>query len=359
MRGVVTEGGAAVLVDVPIPIPAEGHLLVRVQTCAVNRLDILQSTGKYPPPKDAGPVLGVEICGTIVSIGPGCRGSWVEGEQVIALVTGGGYAEFCVSDERTTWRNTWPELSLSQLCAIPEAMMTSYQLLFLVANVRHGETALLHAAASSIGQALIQMCVRKGVRVLATCRSPDKAALCARLGASEVIVTDSAGGGGFADKVKAATKGQGVQHVLCPVGDAYFGENLDSLAVDGRYTLYGNLSGSAEQPEQLGSGVLSRLLAKRIALLPSTLRGRSPDYKATLAAALEEDEDCGLSAIGNGDGQLKIEVDDVFSLESFAEAHAKMRSNSNTGKLCLTVTQTADAIEFFRGELERVQERYK
>ena len=357
MRGVVSESGVAVLKDVPIPIPREGQLLIRVQTCAVNRLDLLQAAGKYPSPKDAGPVLGVEICGTILSVGVGCRGDWCEGEQVVALVSGGGYSEFCISDERTAWRNRWPDLGLGQLSAIPEAMMTAYQLLFLVGNVQRGETVLMHAAASSIGQALIQMCVRKGVRVYATCRSADKAALCLQLGATECLVLGEGGGSGFAERVKALTRNQaGVHCVFCPVGNAYFHENVESLAVDGRYILYGTLSGASKE---LGGAVLGKLLGKRIAVLPSTLRTRSPDYKADLAAAVAADEECGLSAIGEAEGNIKILVDEVFALEDFAEAHTKMAANRNMGKLVLTVTETANASEFFRRELSEIVDRYK
>jgi len=174
-----------------------------------------------------------------------------------------------------------------------------------------------------------------------------------RLGAAKALVVDSPS---FADDVKSATqKGLGVQVVVCPVGNSYFNGNVDCLAIDGRYVLYGNLSGATQD---LGPAALSKLLAKRVSLLPSTLRSRSLEYKADLAAALAADAECGLSAIGEGEGQIKIKVDEVIPLEHFATAHAKMASNANAGKLVLTVTQTADAIEFFRAELDKVQQRW-
>ena len=144
--------------------------------------------------------------------------------------------------------------------------------------------------------------------------------------------------------------------VICPVGNAYFFENIESLAIDGRYTLYGSLSGTEKE---LGGTVLAKLLAKRIAILPSTLRGRSREYKAELARALTEDEDCGMSQIGDRDGCIRIKVDEVFPLEAFNEAHTKMARNSNVGKLVLTVTEVSGAIESFRSELSSVMERYK
>lgn len=352
MRGVLAAEGAASLQEIPIPIPGEGQVVIRVQCCAVNRLDLLQVSGAYPPPRGAGPVLGVEVAGTFVSAGEGCTGEWIEGETVCALITGGGYAEFCVASEKTTWKceRLVPALSLAQLASIPEAMMTAYQLLFLVAKVQRGETVLLHAAASSIGQALIQMCVRKGVRVIATTRSPEKRDVCLQLGASECFVV-SASPVSFSGAVLQSAKG-GVDAVLCPVGNSYFAENVSSLAVDGRYILYGMLSGAVEEP---GQNALGKLLAKRISLLPSTLRSRSDAYKAELGALLAADEDCGIGAIIPSNYQ--IHVDEILPLERFVDAHAKMASNSNVGKLVLTVTANASAIEFFRAELDGVMKR--
>ena len=349
MRGVVAADGAATIKEIPIPIPGEGQVVIRVQCCAVNRLDLLQVSGAHPPPRGAGPVLGVEVAGTFVSAGEGCTGDWREGETVCALAMGGGYAEFCVASEKTTWpcARLVPTMSLAQLSAIPEAMMTAYQLLFFVAEAKRGETVLLHAAASSIGQALIQMCVRKGIRVLATTRSLDKRETCLQLGASECFVVS----GSFSAEVLQAAKG-GVDAVFCPVGYSYFTENVASLAIDGRYILYGTLSGAAEEP---GPNVLGKLLAKRISLLPSTLRSRSDAYKAELGARLAADEECGISAIIPS--KYQIHVDEVLPLERFADAHAKMSSNSNIGKIVLTVTANASAIEFFRAELDTVMKR--
>lgn len=355
MRGVIAKDGKAVIIsDMAIPIPPDGHVLIRVQCAGVNRLDLLQITGAYPPPCNAGPILGVEIVGTIISISIGCQLPWTEGEQVIALVSGGAYAEFCVADERTVWKNCFPCLSLAQLAAIPEAFMTAYQLLFLVAEVQQGDTVLIHAAASTIGQTLIQMCVRKGIVVFATCRSAEKCTTCRSLGASECFLISNETPL-FADAVKTANKGCHVQHVLCPVGNSYLHENVSVLAVDGRYTLYGTLSGG----EVLGYTVLSKLLSKRISLLPTTLRSRSASYKAHLAKLLKDDPDCGLMALRESENKMQVLVDSVYSLDNCAEAHLKMSRNENVGKIVLTITDAASAIEFFKAELDGMKERYR
>ena len=225
--------------------------------------------------------------------------------------------------------------------------MTAYQLLFMVGQVKRGETVLLHAAASSVGQALTQMCVRKGIRVLATTRSHGKVAVCKQLGAECFEVSSPT----FSEDVLRVAQG-GVHAVFCPVGNSYFAENCACLAVDGRYILYGMLSG---QTEDLDPGVLGKLLAKRISLLPTTLRSRSDSYKAELGARLSSDEECGLPALLSS--YFSILVDEVLPLERFAEALAKMKSNANIGKLVLTVTSNASAIEFFKAELDGVLKR--
>ena len=223
---------------VELPYPMGREILIRVQAAALNRLDLYQAKGSPPPPGTSA-ILGIEVCGTVIERGADCVLDFVVGEAVMALLSGGGYAEFCVADERTVFRAI-PSLSFPQLAAIPEAFLTAYQLCFFVAKLEAGDSVLLHAAASSVGQAAIQMLVRKGIKVFATSRSEAKLEVCRALGAhaflpSQPIDGGGSGGGGkaqikFAEAVKRANGGVGVTAVLCPVGADYVTENLEVLA---------------------------------------------------------------------------------------------------------------------------------
>ena len=359
MRGcIVVDGSATCVEDLPIPIPAAGELLLRVQACAVNRLDLLQVRGIASPPPGVTEVLGVECVGTIVSRSSDCRSDFAEGEQVVALVSGGAYAEFVASHESTCFRTTTtPQLagarSLAELASIPEAFMTAYQLLFFVSRVSPGESVLIHAGASSVGQALIQMCVRIGVAVFATSRTRQKCALCKSLGAADCFLLPPEDAR-FADKVIDANHGP-VHHVLCCIGHSYFYENVHALAVDGTYTLYGTMGNAGCTAASSEANWMPKLMAKRIKLCTTTLRNRSAEYKAELAKALREDDVCGLSSTK----PFIVNVSQVFTLEDLEAAHTVMASSANAGKLVLTVTHNADSVEFLRRELDELSRRFK
>ena len=337
-----------VVEDLPIPVPEPRELIIRTQACAVNRLDLLQVKGGLPPPGVTS-ILGVECVGTVVSRHADCELDFAEGDQVIALVSGGAYAEFVNADERTVFR-TLPGLSTAALAAVPEAFMTAYQLLFDVANVKPGQSVLIHAAASSVGQALIQMCVRNGVICYGTSRTLGKCVLCKSLGAADCFLLPAAAAK-FAESVKAANNGAPMDHVLCPIGSAYFQENCKSLCMDGHYTLYGTMGGPGGPTDDW----MPTLLAKRITLHSTTLRSRSATYKASLAKSLRDDTVCGFAS----SGEWVVNVHSVRPLEKVQEAHAEMASSSNAGKIVMTVTHVADSVEFLRRELEGVLGRYK
>lgn len=257
-----------------------------------------------------------------------------EGDAVMALLPGGGYAEYCVCDERTVTRVP-SGLSLLTASALPEAFMTAYQLLLLVARLQPGETVLMHAAASSVGQAAIQMAVRKGARVLVTTRSPQKLDTCLSLGASGGVVVGPERA--FADEVLAMTGGAGVQAVLDPVGADYLQENLRALQTDGRLVSYGLLSGGVVPPELNSQSptLLQQLLFKRVSLLGSTLRARAVHYKQDLLAALLHDQDAGFPAVSAG--HIRVNVSLVLPLSEVERAHDVMQRNENTGKIVLEV----------------------
>jgi len=336
--------------DVPLPQPGYRGLLIRIQYTALNRMDLLQARGNYPVPVGASNVLGVEVSGTIAAIGDDCQCGFKYGESVMALLLGGGYAEFCCADERHVVR-AFTGISMQVLASVPEAFMTAYQLCFMVGNIQSGESVILHAAASSVGQAAIQMLARKGVKVYATVRTEAKRLHCLRLGATAAFLIDSSNVN-FAQSIIEANNNSPVHVVLDPVGASYVQENLNSLSIDGRWVLYGLMSGAAIPSEE--PALLARLLAKRILLLPSTLRSRSAEYKEEILSRLEEDP-VGFPAIRSGD--ITVVVDKVFAMEEVLAAHRYMNQNENTGKILMAVTSTSNALEFFEKELDIIARR--
>ena len=273
-------------------------------------------------------ILGCEVSGVITAVGPSCQNGLCIGDIVMALLPGGGYAEYCTCDERTVCKV--PEgVDLRTAAAIPEAFITAYQLLFTVAQLQPGETVLMHAAASSIGQAAIQLATLNGIRVVATSRTDGKCATCIELGASVAIkVGDD---GRFLDQVLAATNGVGVNAVLDPVCGSYFADNIAVTALDGRIVVYGLMGGGNVSDATF----LNKLLAKRIRLLPTTLRTRSLDYKAAIIASLATNA-VGFASVVKGD--IKVDVFTTFPLEQVVDAHALMTANGNTGKILLVAS---------------------
>jgi putative PIG3 family NAD(P)H quinone oxidoreductase len=334
MRAVVQliEGDEKSLVidNIPVPQPGPREVLIKVQCAALNRLDLNQIKGSYTLPSSVSKTLGVEVSGTIAVLGDNCTLGFNLNENVMALATGGGYAEFCVVDERTIIK-ALPGFDMTVLAAIPEAFITAYKICFIIGNIKSGETVLLHAAASSVGQAAIQMLVRKGVTVFTTCRSDVKCARCLELGAKASFnIADITNSNTFSSLVINANNGHFVDVVLDPIGSSYINENINSLTVDGRLVLYGLMSGGAIQD----STFLSKLLMKRISLLPTTLRFRSIEFKENIVNLLQTDVD-GFSAIQSG--EIKVDVDKTFSFENVLEAHDYMRNNKNIGKIVLLI----------------------
>ncbi len=330
MKAIVqtTVGGELVVGSIPSPEPGCREIKIKVHYSSLNRMDLIQAKGLYPVPSGVSEILGVEVSGTVVSLGSDCQRGFSVGDTVMALLNGGGYAEYCVVDERTVM-NTIPNIPLSVSAAIPEAFMTSHQLLFFVAQLAEGESVLLHAASSSIGQAAIQLAVRKGIKVFATARSDDKCARCLQLGATAAFKVDSECR--FGDAVRSANNGKGVNAILDPVGGSYLQENLGILEMDGRIVFYGLMGGGKVDDPTF----LNKIMARRLSLLSSTLRTRTPDYKASLIDALTKD--AVFASISNGD--IKVEVSGYFPLEQAAEAHQQMGNNQNIGKLVLVVSE--------------------
>jgi putative PIG3 family NAD(P)H quinone oxidoreductase len=307
-------GGPESLVfgDAPEPALREGEVLVHVRATAVNRADLLQAAGKYPPPPGESGILGLEGAGV------------VEGtdERVFFLLPGGGYAER-VAVPRGMLMPIPADLSFQEAAAVPEAWFTAYLNLFREGSLAAGEVVLLHAAASGVGTAAIQLAKDAGASVVATVRSAAKAEPLAALGADLVVDTTARD---FAEAVEERFGKSSVGLVLDPVGGATLAGNLRVLARSGRLVLIATMGGGTAELD------LRAVLSKRLRLVGSTLRARAHAEKVDLTAAFVRDV-----LPGFADGRFRPLVDSVFPLEAAADAHGRMAANENVGKIVLTV----------------------
>lgn len=304
--------------DAPDPTPGPDELLVRVRATAVNRADLLQRRGAYAPPPGASPILGLELAGEVLAP----AGQWRAGDRVMAVVTGGGYAELAVIPAGMAMRI--PEnLSFEEAAAIPEAFLTAFLNLFTMGALRAGETVLIHAGASGVGTAAIQLARVAGARVFATAGSAEKLALCRDLGADLAINYREES---FAARALEATGGRGVDLILDFVGAPYWQQNTAALALDGRLQLIGFLGGSAGQID------LGPIMAKRLRVTGTTLRRTPLPQKIALTADFVAFAHDRLER-----GELRPVIDTIYPLRAAAEAHRVMEANRNAGKLVLRV----------------------
>lgn len=307
--------------SVPCPEPGPGDVLVRIHASALNRADLLQRRGFYPPPPGASEIMGLEMAGEIVAVGENVS-NWNVGDRVCCLLEGGGYAQYTVCDQRMLL--PVPEgLSWLEAAALPEVFYTAYLNLFMEAKAQPGETVLVHAGASGVGTAAIQLCKAKGNRVLATA-SENKLEALRVLGADAVFDRHQ---GSFLEWVKEETDGKGVDVILDPVGASYLEDNLKSLCRDGRLVLIGLLGGRDAEIS------LGTVLLKRIRLIGSTLRSRSREAKVSITDAIQKDIWPLFSA-----SELKPIIHQVFPVADVAEAHALMESNVSVGKIMLEIS---------------------
>jgi putative PIG3 family NAD(P)H quinone oxidoreductase len=304
--------------DAPDPQPGPDELLVRVHATAVNRADLLQRRGGYAPPPGASPILGLELAGEVVHP----AGDWRAGDRVMAVVTGGGYAELAAVPAGMAMRI--PErFSSQEAAAIPEAFLTAYLNLFTLGRLQPGEAALIHAGASGVGTAAIQLARANGSRAFATAGSDDKLALCSELGA-ELAVNYKLEP--FQERVAAATGGRGVDVVLDFVGAPYWEANMAALAPGGRLMLIGFLGGSRGQLD------LGTIMAKSLTIAGTTLRRTPLPQKIALTQGFAE------FALPRFErGELRPVIDRVLPLAQAAEAHRVLETNSNAGKVVLAV----------------------
>uniref|UniRef100_A0A914WM10 Enoyl reductase (ER) domain-containing protein n=1 Tax=Plectus sambesii TaxID=2011161 RepID=A0A914WM10_9BILA len=308
---------------VPVPVLTPDHVLVKVSASAVNRADTLQRRGKYPVPAGMSTILGLEAAGTIEAVDPTAPGNWHPGTRVMALLSGGGNAQYVVVPIQHLM--AIPEnLSLHDAAAIPEAWLTAFQLL-TIAETKPGDKVLIHAGASGVGTAAIQLVTKVfGATAIATVGSEEKAEFVRSWGAQHVFnyKTDD-----WLVSVRHVTDGKGVNVVLDCVGASYWEKNADALTVDGRWVLYGLMGGA-----DISGNLLSKILQKRIRLQGTTLRARCNEYKAKL---IEEFTAKALPHFATG--ELKPVIDSKFDLADIGKAHRRMEDNLTMGKIVLNI----------------------
>jgi tumor protein p53-inducible protein 3 len=308
--------------EVPTPQPRKGELLVRVRAAALNRADILQRQGNYPPPPGASEILGLDIAGVVEEAGEGCR-TYKAGDRVFGLLPGGGYAEYAVIPEAMAMPVP-ASFTYEQAAAVPEVFLTAFQTLFWIGRLQSAETVLIHAGASGVGTAAIQLANAVGAIVLTTAGTDEKCERCRTLGAVRAINYRSED---FAAAVLEQTQDYGVNLILDFVAAAYWEKNISVLGTDGRMVLISLMGGSIAKRVDLG-----QILKKRLQITGTTLRGRSLEYKIRLT---REFADFGLDKLISG--KLTPVIDGVFPWEQVADAHARMEANRNIGKIVLTV----------------------
>ncbi|MGF1455915.1 MAG: NAD(P)H-quinone oxidoreductase [Alphaproteobacteria bacterium] len=318
----ITEpGGPQVLKPTtrPVPEPQHGQILIKVAAAGVNRPDVVQREGLYPPPKGASDLPGLEVAGTVVDLGPGVQ-TYTVGDGVAALLPGGGYAEYVVADAAVALPA--PEgMTLEEAAALPETVFTVWTNVFERGGLEPGERILIHGGTSGIGTIAIQLASALGARVFATAGSAEKVAACERLGAEKAINYREED---FVQTLSALTDGEGVDVVLDMVGGSYVERNIQCLRMDGRLVQIAFLDGPKVSLN------LMPVMLKRLTLTGSTLRSRSVMEKAALAASVRTHVWPLIES-----GRVKPVLDSRFALAEAAAAHERMESSGHIGKIML------------------------
>ncbi len=305
-----------------LPVPKPDEVLIRVQVAGVNRPDVAQRSGSYPPPPGASPLIGLEVSGEVVATGADVRGYRV-GDKVCALTNGGGYAEYCTAPEAQTL--PWPAgYDALQAGALPETFFTVWANLFMAGRLAAGEKVLIHGGTSGIGVTAIQLAAAFGATAYATAGSDEKVAACVTLGATAAINYRTQD---FGAEIKTLTDGRGVDVILDMVGGAYFPRNIRALAIDGRLVIIAFLGGSKVEAMDL-----TPIMTRRLAVTGSTMRPRTTAQKGAIARELHAKVWPLLDQ-----GKCRPVIHATFPLERAAEAHALMESSAHIGKIMLTV----------------------
>ncbi|QEM05822.1 NAD(P)H-quinone oxidoreductase [Mucilaginibacter rubeus] len=324
---VITQpGGPEVLqlTDRPKPVIANDEVLIKVMAAGINRPDVFQRKGNYPPPADApADIPGLEVAGTIAEVGEAVT-RWKPGDKVCALVTGGGYAEYCNASADQCLPIP-ANLSFPEAASLPETFFTVWSNVFDRGNLQPGQSLLVHGGSSGIGVTAIQMAKALGSSVYVTAGSDEKCSFCEQLGADKAInykTTD------FKDAIKSLTNGTGVNVILDMIGGNYMPGNIDSLAGEGRLVMINAMNGREVQLD------LGKVMAKRLIITGSMLRSRETAFKAAIAQNLEQKIWPLLTS-----GKIRPIVYKTFDAGEAAVAHKLMESSTHTGKIVLTFVQ--------------------
>jgi len=307
--------------EAPAPPLVPGSLRIRVAATAVNRADLLQRRGLYPPPPGASAILGLECSGEVIEVAPDVK-DWRVGERAMALLAGGGYAEEVVVDAGSALRVP-AKLSLEEAAALPEVFLTVFSNVFQIGGLAPGGSVLVHGGGSGIGTAAIRLVKTAGARILVTAGSDEKCERCLALGADVAVNYRT---GDFVAEARRATGDQGVDVVLDSIGAAYFEKNLAALRTGGRLVLIGLMGGAKTDVN------LAVLLARRLSVIGSTLRSRSTAEKAAIVGGFRARFGFDLEA-----GRLRPVVDRVLPLARAAEAHRLLEASEHFGKVVLRV----------------------
>jgi putative PIG3 family NAD(P)H quinone oxidoreductase len=305
-----------------VPVPAAGEILVKVAAAGVNRPDVAQRSGSYPPPPGASDLPGLEIAGEVVALGEGAVRHKI-GDKVMSLVAGGGYAQYCIAQDAQAMAVP-ASLSMQEAGAIPETLMTVWHNVFERGALKAGETLLVHGGSSGIGTMAIQLAKAFGAKVIVTVGSKDKADACLKLGADHAVNYKTED---FVDAVKKITGGTGANVILDMVGGDYIERNYEAAAVEGRIVQIAFLSGTPK-----ASANFAKLMVKRLHHTGSTLRPRSNADKAAMVAAIEAKVMPFLR-----EGRIKPLMDSAFPLEKAADAHRRIETSEHIGKIVLVV----------------------
>ena len=312
---------ALVLADVDTPEPAAGEVLVRVAAAGVNRADTLQRQGHYPPPPGASDVIGLEVSGTVEALGEGVE-DWAAGDEVCALLSGGGYAEYVAVPSGQLL--PVPEgVTLADAAALPEVACTVWSNVFMTADLEPGEVLLVHGGSSGIGTMATQLARAYGARVAVTAGSADKLEACRELGADILVNYREED---FVERIREATDGRGADVVLDIIGAKYLGRNLEALATGGRLVIIGMQGGRAAELD------IAMLMGKRAAVIGTTLRARPAAEKAAIVAAV-----AGHVWPLVEDGSVRPVVHSSHPLAEAAAAHREIEESGHVGKILLTV----------------------
>lgn len=307
--------------DYELPQPGPGEVRIKIGASAINRADLLQRRGFYPPPPGASEIMGLECAGEVEAIGEGVN-RWQIGDRVCALLAGGGYAEYTVAPEGSVLPIP-SGFSFEQAAALPEVFATAWLNLFMEATLAEGEKVVLHAGASGVGTAGIQLCKCFGNPCFVTVGNDEKLDRCIDMGAAAGSNRHQEP---FLAKAKAFAGDQGVDVILDPVGGAYLADNISLLGTDGRLVLIGLMGGGVSEIQ------LPLVLAKRLKIIGSTLRARSIQSKAAIMSSMQENVWPRLES-----GEIEAVIDTVMSITDAAAAHDLVATDGTFGKVVLTV----------------------